>query len=187
MVLYIVYNNIIWACIIAALIGAGAATLVFLLKGKKNGGEEKEFSTKNALVAGIRANAESFAGMYESMYSVSRGKVGKKKETFDMWSQAIADTGDAALLEAFNKKCGKYTKWKPKKNKKFIKAAKKLVKAFFKAGVVRSHDVYIIGDDTTAEKYHLVGDDIINADADYEVIAPYWAFGDTVLEKGVIK
>ena len=56
MVLYIVYNNIIWACIIAAVIGAGAATLVFHLKGGKKG-EAKEFSAKNALVAGLHANA----------------------------------------------------------------------------------------------------------------------------------
>lgn len=186
MVLYIVYNNIIWACIVAAVIGAGAATLVFLLKGGKKG-EAKEFSAKNALVAGLHANAESFAGMYEAMYSVSRGKVGRKKDVFDMWANAVADSGDAAFIEAFNKKCGKYTRWKPKKSKKFIKAAKKLVKAFFKAGIVRSHDIYIVGDDTTAEKYHLAGDGIITADADYEVLAPFWQFGDTILEKGVIK
>lgn len=187
MVLYIVYNNIIWACIIAALVGAAAATLVFLFKGKKNGGEGKEFSSKNPLVTGIRNNAESFAGLYEAIYSVSIGKVGRKKEAFENWAKAVADTGDKELLEAFNKKFGKYTKWKAKKNKKFKKAAKKLVKACFKAGVVRSSELYIVGDDTTAEKYHLAGDGIISADENYEVLAPFWQFGDIVLEKGVIK
>ena len=76
---------------------------------------------------------------------------------------------------------------KGKKNKKFKKAAKKLVKACFKAGVVRSSELYIVGDDTTAEKYHLAGDGIISADENYEVLAPFWQFGDIVLEKGVIK
>lgn len=186
MIFYIVYSNIIWACIIAAVIGAGTATLVFLLKGNKGGGDG-EFVPKNALEAGLRANAENFAGMYEAMFSVSSGKVGRKTDVFDMWSNAVAATRDAAFIEAFNKKCGKYTQWKPKNNKKFIKAAKKLVKAFFKSGIVRSHDIYIIGDDTTAEKYHLAGDGIITADENYEVLAPYWQFGDIVLEKGVIK
>ena len=62
MVLYIVYNNIIWACIIAAVIGAGAATLVFHLKGGKKG-EAKEFSAKNALKireAGIAAPERAY-------------------------------------------------------------------------------------------------------------------------------
>ena len=77
--------------------------------------------------------------------------------------------------------------FKPMQRAERIKAAKKLVKAFFKAGIVRSHDIYIVGDDTTAEKYHLAGDGIITADADYEVLAPFWQFGDTILEKGVIK
>lgn len=185
MVLYIVYSNIIWACIIAGLVGAGAATLVFFLKGGKKG--DGENVPKNALVAGLRDNAENFAGMYEAMYSVSRGKIGRKKDVFDMWAKAVADTGDGAFLEAFNKKCGKYANWKPSKNKKFIKAAKKLVKAFFKAGIIRSHDIYIVGDDTTAEKYHLAGDGIITADENYEVLAPFWQFGDVILEKGVIK
>ncbi len=183
MVLYIVYNNIIIACVIAALIGAGAAMLVFFLKGKKDGTQ----SAPNALVAGLADHAEDFAGMYEAVYAVSCGRVGRKKDVFDMWSAAVANTGDAAFIEAFNKKCGDYTTWKPSKNKKFVKAAGKLVKAFFKAGIVRSHDIYIIGDDTTAEKYHLAGDGIITVDENYEVLAPFWQFGDVILEKGVIK
>lgn len=187
MVLYIIYNNIIWACILAALIGAGAATLVFVLRGKKGSGEEKEFSSKNAFVNGIRDNNEQFAGIYEAMYSVARGKTAKKREAFDKWAQAVADTGNEEMLKEFNKKCGKYTKWKPRKTKKFVKAAKKLVKSFFKAGVIRSHDLYVIADETTAEKYHLAGDGMITTDEEYEVLSPYWAFDGTVLEKGVIR
>ncbi len=142
MIFYIVYSNIIWACVIAAIIGAGTATLVFLLKGNKGGGDG-EFAPKNALEAGLRANAENFAGMYEAMFSVSCGKVGRKVDVFDMWSNAVAATRDAAFVEAFNKKCGKYTQWKPKNNKKFIKAAKKLVKAFFRSGIPQPRNIIL--------------------------------------------
>ncbi len=188
MVLTIVYNNIIIACAVAALIGAGVATLVFLLTGRKPKLDENgQIIPNSAITAGLRDNVEAFAGMYEPMYDISIGKVGKKSETFDAWAAAINETGNGAFIEEFNKKFGKYTKWNAKKNKKFIKAAKKMVKLFFKAGIIRSHDVYTVGDDTTAEKYHLVGDDMIETDKEYDVIAPFWQCGDIILEKGVIK
>ena len=89
------------------------------------------------------------------------------------------------LIEEFNEKFGNREKWT--KGKKWTKKANQLVKFVFKAGVSRSTQVVAIGDETTAEKYVYAGSASVEADAEYDVLAPYWESNGTVVHKGVIR
>ena len=172
--------------------GAGMGVMA-LISGRKKG------TGKGTILAdGIRVNAPEFSEMYEAMYSVSAGKSQKQTEVFAAWNDAVAacpeDNGFKALFAA---KFGGYDNWgrkgkkrklkEKKANKIFRKKAKRLVKIFFKAGVIREHDVYITGDEQTAGKYELAGGGIIEDGVTYEVLAPYWHIGDTVVDKGAVR
>ena len=184
MVLFYIFNyNVIWAAIISALIGAGAVFAYFFFF-KKGGTQVKEKAPKAAdvIVCGIAENADAFGEMYEPLWAVANGKLGKKEAVFNQWAD-IADT--IGIGEAFNEKFGGRENWK--KGKKWAKKANQLVKLVFKAGVTRSTQVLALGDDTTAEKYVYAGLASVEADAEYDVLAPYWESNGTVVHKGVIR
>ena len=184
MVLFYIFNyNVIWAAIISALIGAGAVFAYFFFF-KKDSGEVAEKAPKAAdvIVGGIAENAEAFSEMYEPLWAVANGKLGKKEAVFNQWAD-IAET--VGFGEEFDEKFGNREKWT--KGKKWVKKANQLVKFVFKAGVSRSTQISVIGDDTTAEKYVYAGSASVEADAEYDVLAPYWESNGTVVHKGVIR
>ena len=182
MVLFYIFNyNVIWAAIISALIGAGAVFAYFFFF-KKNVGTESAPKAADIIVNGIAENAEAFSEMYEPLWAVANGKLGKKEAVFAQWAD-IAET--VGIGEAFNEKFGNRENWK--KGKKWVKKANQLVKFVFKAGVTRSTQVSVIGDDTTAEKYVYAGTASIETNAEYDVLAPYWESNGTVVHKGVIR
>ena len=71
MLFYIINYNIIWACIVSAIVGAGAVLLFFFLKnkGKKNP-EDMKPSPKKEMLIGLRDNAEAFADLLEPLFSL---------------------------------------------------------------------------------------------------------------------
>ncbi len=184
------YTDIIWIAILAAAIGAGV-TLIFT-RGKKGG---EDGGSKTAIVDGIRDNALAFSEMYEPVYSVSAGKTAKQEEIFADWNAAVAGCENEEFKAAFNEKFGDYASWGVSKkgkvnakkvNKTYAKKARALVKSFFKAGIIREHDVNVVADETTAEKYEIVGG-AIEAGNTYDILAPYWHLSNDIVDKGVIR
>ena len=174
--------------------GAGMGVMALIA-----GAGRKKGSGKNTILAdGIRVNALEFSEMYEAVYSISAGKNQKQTEVFAAWNDAVkACPEDNGFKAVFASKFGGYDDWgrkgkkrklkEKKANKIFKKKAKKLVKIFFKAGIIREHDVFIKGDERTAEKYEMAGGGIIEDGVDYEVLAPYWHIGETVVDKGAVR
>lgn len=172
-------------------LGAGVAALIFTLVNKRN-----PKSKTNLLLAGLRTNAAQFEGMYEPVYSISSGKHQMQQEVFAAWNERVnACEDDTGFKAVFAEKFGKYYEWGKKKNKFkqkkankiYGKKAKKLVKLFFKAGLVRELEVFIVGDEKNAGCYELVGGGDVQSGITYEVLAPYWRLGNDVLDKGAAR
>lgn len=172
-------------------LGVGAAALFTVFANKRNPN-----SRKNLLVAGLRANAQQFEGMYEPVYSVSVGKHQMQQVVFAAWNERVNECEDDTGFKAvFADAFGSYYSWGRKKdkiktkkaNKKFGRKAKKLVKLFFKAGIIRESEVFIVGDDKNAECYDIAGGGGVQPGITYEVLAPYWHLGETVLDKGAAR
>ena len=194
MVIYFLYRGIIIPVILAALCGAAAATVFFVIRNKKKG--DAKPSKKQILIQGIRDNIDCFDGMFEPVYLVAEGKNKKQTAVFAAWNEKVqASEEDNGYKALFQKQFGSYESWgkgkkklKVKKaNKIYKKKAKKLLKLFKKAGIIRAEDIYEIGSETTAEKYNYIGAESIEADANYDVLAPYWSCGDKIVDKGVIR
>ncbi len=194
MLFFIFFPGYLIPLIVAVLCGAAAATAFFIVrnKRKKNG----TLSKKNVLIQGLQANIDDFCEMFEPVYSVSVGKNEKQAETFECWNTAVLNSAeDNGYKALFAKKFGDYAAWgqgkkklKVKKaNKIYRKKAKKLVKLFFKANILRGADIYETGCETTAERFVLAGDGSIETDRKYEVLAPCWKYGEKVVDKGVIR
>ncbi len=183
MVLFYIFNyNVIWAAIISALIGAGAVFAYFFFFRKDAQAKDKAPKAADIIVSGIAENAEAFSEMYEPLWAVANGKLNKKEAVFEQWNEVAETVG---FGDAFNEKFGGRESWK--KGKKWSKKANQLVKYIFKAGVTRSTQISVLGDDTTAEKYVYAGSASVEADAEYDVLAPYWESNNTVVHKGVIR
>ena len=81
MFFYIVNYNIIWACIISAIVGAAAAVAFFLFKGKlftKKSADDMKPSEKKTVILGIRDNAAAFAELLEPLFILASGRTAKK-------------------------------------------------------------------------------------------------------------
>lgn len=173
-------------------LGAGAATLFFFLMNRR-----KPNAKKNVLVEGLRENAQRFEGMYEPVYSIAVGKHEMQQQVFAAWNESVSacEDDDAGFREAFANKFGDYYKWGQKKKKVKIKKANKiynkkanqLVKLFFRAGIIREHDKFIVGDEKNAACYEIVGGGNVEPGISYEVLAPYWHLGETVLDQGAVR
>lgn len=183
------FTDVIWIALLSAAVGA--AITYFCTRGK---GGKKEGS-KYSIADGIRDNALAFSEMYEPVYSVSAGKTAKQEEAIAAWCDAVAECDNEEFRQAFAAKFGDYASWGVNKkgkvntkkvNKIYAKKSRTLVKYFFKAGIIRESDINVVADETTAEKYDIVGD-AIETGATYEVLAPYWHLSDDVVDKGVIK
>ena len=187
MTMYITYNYLFVWIILAGVVGALVAVLICKLTGRKKNVDELKPSVKNNIIIGIRDNASDFAELYEPTYALACGRTNKKDAVFDAWNEIIS-TGEYTkeFKESFAKKFGNTAKWKGK-DKKFIKNADELVKYIFKAGVVRTDDIEIKANETTAEKYDITGGVSIEADTVYEVLAPYWYKDDQIFVKGVLR
>ena len=200
-IFYLVNQNVIWGCIITALITAAAVTAFFLFfyKGKKDISEMKP-SEKKELIMGINKNAAAFADLYEPLFVLASGKTARKDWVLDSWNTRVNELEDnGSFKDAFNKKFGDIASYKGK-DKNYIKAADKLLKYIYKAGVERDDESHVVVDATTAEKYDLIGAGFIAEDATYDVFVPYWSIetksidengeekeNDIILVKGAIR
>ena len=194
MFMFMFYPQLIISIVIGVAIGVAAATLFFVLRSKRKGGGK--LSKKQTIAQGIKANLADFNGMFEPMYSVSVGKNKNQKAVFAAWNDAVqASAEDNGYKALFNEQYGDYIAWGQKKkkfkekkaNKLFKKKAAKLVKTFFKGGILRGSDIYETGSETTAERYDFAGAGSVEADAVYEVLSPCWMCGDQIANKGVIR
>ena len=197
--MFILYSQLIPLIVVIALLAAAIVVLSVLLYKRSKGGKTK------IVPAGIAVNIDDFREMFEPVWSVSIGKADKQEETLEAWCEAVAasENDESGYKAEFEKRFGGYRSWgvkvktkkgeekikvkEKKRNKRYRKAAKKLVKYFKQAGVIRGHDIFVTGDETTAEKYVLVGDGSIEAEKKYEVLAPFWCLEEKVVDKGVIR
>ena len=199
---FILFENIIIPVLIVVAVAAAAAIVFFVLrhKRKKSGAapeKNAKLSKKKTLIGGLQKNIDSYSELFEPVYSVSVGKNKKQEDAFAAWNEAVkaGPEEDGGYKALFNKLFGDYAAWGKgkkkvkvkKQNKIYKKKAKKLVKLFFKADILRGGDVYETGCETTAEKYDFVGDGSILTDKVYDVLAPCWTYKDKVVDKGVIR
>ena len=149
-------------------------------------------SAKKTLILGFRDNADLFSDLLEPLFLLSSGKTDRKDYILDTW-YGIVDSleGNDEFKEAFVKKFGEISSFKGK-NKKYIKCADSILKYVYKAGIERDDDKVVTADETTAEKYDIIGSGSIEAGNVYDVFVPYWDIenddaDDTILSKGAIR
>ncbi len=197
MIFFILNYNVIWGCIISAILGAGAVTLFFLLKGgkKKKTIDEMKRTPKREMIIGLRDNAEAFSDIYEPLFLLASGKTARRDWVFDAWNTRVNELdGYSEFKSVFTKFFGDVASWKGKKSK-YVKNADKLLKFIFKAGINREDASVITANETTAEKYDIIGAGSIEAGIEYDVFVPYWSIKtgegidaeETVLCKGAIR
>ena len=186
MIFYIIYRNIIWACIISAIAGAGAAFAYFFFKNKgKKSADDMKPSDKKNLVLGFRDNAEVFADLLEPLFLLASGKTARKDAVLDSWYERVNSLeGNDAFKASFVKKFGEISSFKGKA-KNYVKCADKILKYVYKAGIERDDEEIVTANETTAEKYDIIGAGSIEAGEIYDVFVPYWELeADTTGENG---
>ncbi len=174
--IYIAYFNVIWGCIIAAIaaIAAVAAYFIFFRKNKKNP-ENMKPTPKNEIILGLNNNASLFGDIYEPLYVLAAGKTARKDWVLDSWNARVNSlNGNDSFKAAYNKVFGDIASYKGK-DKNYVKAAKKLLKHIKKAGIVRGTETHVIVDQTTAEKYDLIGAGYLAENTALDVFVPYWS------------
>ena len=194
-------NDIILICVLSALAGAGAvfAFFFFRCKGKKSTDDMKPSDKKNVII-GLRDNAEVFADLLEPLFILASGRTERKDEILDSWYEKVSSLEDnKEFKESFVKKFGEIASFKGKKSK-YVKCAGRILKYCYKAGIERDDDTVVTADETTAEKYDIIGAGSIEAGKVYDVFVPYWELEietkdengaeietETVLCKGAIR
>ena len=195
MLFYIVNYNIIWACIISAIVGAAAAVAFFLLKGgklsEKKSADDMKPSEKKTVIIGIRDNAAAFAELLEPLFILASGRTAKKDAVLDAWYAKVEEIGDEEFKAAFVKKFGEIASFKGK-DRNYVKCADSILKYVYKAGIERDDDTVTTADEKTAEKYDIIGAGSIEAGNVYDVFVPYWEIEndndeETILVKGAIR
>ena len=191
--MFIAFPGFVIFLIIAILCGAAAAAVFFIFRYKGKGTRP----SKNEILAeGIQQNLDDFSGMFEPVFSVAMGKNKKQEEVFTAWNAKVQDSAeDNGYKAIFIEKFGDYATWgqgKKKFNQKkadkiYQKKAKKLVKLFDKANILRGFEIFETGTEITAERYTYAGENSIETDAVYEVLAPCWTYGEKIVDKGVIR
>lgn len=82
----------------------------------------------------------------------------------------------ADKIAASQKKTEKFEKKQAKEAEKlYTKKAYKLIKLLKKAGVCRDNEFTVTADESTAEKYDVIGNVSLVSGAKYDVYIPYWA------------
>lgn len=180
-------NQVVIVILIAAACGAAAAAFILYRMYKNNPN-----SRMNVLAAGIRMNAQQFSGMYEPMYALAHGSNVMERELFAAWHERVfACDEDNGFKAIYTNMFGDFQKWGqkgPVKARKIaVKKAKKLVKIFARAGILRNQETVVAGSETTAEYYDLAGGGVIYPGVAYEVLTPYWHLGEDVLDRGIVR
>lgn len=201
-ILMLFLNDIILICVLSALAGAGAAVAFFFFfrnKGKKTADDMKPSDKKN-IILGLRDNAAVFADLLEPLFLLASGRTERKDEILDAWYERVNALEDnKEFKESFVKKLGEIGSFKGKKAK-YVKCANKILKYCYKAGIEREDENVVTADETTAEKYDIIGAGSIEAGKVYDVFVPYWELEietkdengeeietETVLCKGAIR
>lgn len=189
--------------LILTLLAVAAVALIILIvkhRKKKAAGsvlDDMKPSPKKDLLIGLRDNAEVFAEYYEPLYKLAKGNTGRKEWVAASWLNAVRSLeGQDAFKAAFNKKFASFAlktnntksarkakKIDKKQGKKCRKAAKKLISLLKKAGILRDKTLTVVADETTAEKYDVIGNTSLNANEKYDVFAPFWTLTTRRKEK----
>lgn len=190
MLFFIFNRNLILTLLAIAVVAIIVFAVIYRKKKAANGVlEDLKDSPKKDMLIGLRDNAEAFSELYEPLYILAKGNTGRKEWVFDSWINTVnALEGQDAFKAVFAKKFGslaskeetkkrsarKAKKIDKKKAKKCKKAAKKLLSFLKKAGILRDGTKTVTADETTAEKYDVIGTASLETDAKYDVFAPYW-------------
>ncbi len=190
MLFFIFNRNLILTLLAIAVVAIIVFAVIYRKKKAANGVlEDLKDSPKKDMLIGLRDNAEAFSELYEPLYILAKGNTGRKEWVFDSWINTVnALEGQDAFKAVFAKKFGslaskeetkkrsarKIKKIDKKKAKKCKKAAKKLLSFLKKAGILRDGTKTVTADETTAEKYDVIGTASLETDAKYDVFAPYW-------------
>lgn len=190
MLFFIFNRNLILTLLAIATVAIIVFAVIYRKKKAANGVlEDLKDSPKKDMLIGLRDNAEAFSELYEPLYILAKGNTGRKEWVFDSWINTVnALEGQDAFKAVFAKKFGslaskeetkkrsarKAKKIDKKKAKKCKKAAKKLLSVLKKAGILRDGTKTVTADETTAEKYDVIGTASLETDAKYDVFAPFW-------------
>ncbi len=178
---------------------------LFVLAAGNTGRKEWVFDSWNNAVASLENNAafkKAFADVFGKLNSdpakipqkdfsplaIPEGASKKEIKKIKKANKKIAKKAKKAAKKAnkANKKAAKIAK-SPKKsaklakktekanNKLYVKMAYKLIKYLKKAGIGRDTDETVTADETTAEKYDVIGTTSLVTGAKYDVHIPYWA------------
>lgn len=181
------YPTWIWACILSAAVGALVAFLLTRGKGSTKKIEDMKDCDKKFILLGLRDDPTYFADLYEPVYVLSQGNVSRKDAIIDAWNARVASSnGSLEFKNAFTNQFGHVEKWKGK-DKNYVKAAKKLCKYMKTVSIKRDESTAVSANETTMERYEIVGGVAFEAGATYDVLAPFWYNDDEILCKGVIR
>lgn len=189
----VTYPAFIILLIVALLCGAAAVAAFFIFRYRGKGTRP----SKNEILAeGLQQNLDDFSNMFEPVFSVAVGKNKKQEDVFSAWNAKVQDSAeDNGYKAIFVDRFGDYATWgqgkkkfkQKKADKIYKKKARKLLKLFTKANVLRGIDEFETGSETTAERYNFAGEGSIEAEAVYEVLAPCWTYGEKIVDVGVIR
>ncbi len=168
--------------LVAVIVAAVVVGLVFLIRYLRR-------RSVRVLAKGISDNMEDFYGMFESLQAIAEGKTDKQEETIGLWYRAVRAATDngSGFKEDFFKRFGDYTRWDKDEKWRYTHVAKTVLRAAKQAGVIRGEEVFVAGNETTAQRYVLPGDGVIYYDKTYQVLAPCWLCEEEVVDKGVIR
>jgi hypothetical protein len=165
-----------------AVLAAGVAVAV-LLTGKRSAKTEIS-PVYGEAVREHAENADSFAGLYESMHIIKEGGVRNGGMVFGDWGARIRNMDDAPALNRYwNDSYAGFEGWD---DGKMARKAGELLAFARDAGVVRSEETEVTVDRTIFRYYVSTDGSRIEPGTVAAVRVPYWAKGNSVLEKGQI-
>lgn len=137
-----------------------------------------------SVMSGLNAYAETFVGLYEPVYQVSRGAVEFRKSVFGEWCLRVENLQlDNDFSRVFLALFSNAEGWEKKVT---IQRAAFLLSCFESAEILRDTRHTITADEDTSNWYSsLDGDDILPGDK-LKVKKPCWMQGKKLMERGLV-
>ena len=129
-------------------------------------------------------NAKAFSGLYEPLYRIAM-KSGKfRTGVIGDWATRTENLGNArSYVNYWQTNYGDFSNWTPEIGQQ---KSEFLLSFVLASGICRSDETTTTVDGNTYKKYDYA-DEMIEENNTANVKSPYWYYGDTILEKGVIE
>lgn len=136
------------------------------------------------IMTGLMLRAETFVGLYEPVYQVSRGAVEFRKSVFGEWCLRVENLQlDDGFSREFLALFSNAEEWDKKDT---VQRAAFLLSCFEGMDILRDTRRAITADDDTSNWYSsLDGEDILPGDQ-LKVKKPCWRQGNTLMERGLV-